>query len=72
MYVILIALLNIMAAKIIAEAIRSTLGPRGMDKMIVDSLGDITITNDGAVILDEIGNTRQSIRLYSHKRKEKG
>jgi thermosome len=45
---------NIMAAKIIAEAIRSTLGPRGMDKMIVDSLGDITITNDGATILDEI------------------
>ncbi len=46
---------NIMAAKIIAEAIRSTLGPRGMDKMLVDSLGDITITNDGAAILDEIG-----------------
>jgi thermosome len=45
---------NIMAAKVIAEAIRSTLGPRGMDKMIVDSLGDITITNDGASILDEI------------------
>jgi thermosome len=45
---------NIMAAKVIAEAIRSTLGPRGMDKMIVDSLGDITITNDGAAILDEI------------------
>ncbi len=45
---------NIMAAKIISEAIRSTLGPRGMDKMIVDSLGDITITNDGAAILDEI------------------
>jgi thermosome len=45
---------NIMAAKIIAEAIRSTLGPRGMDKMIVDSIGDITITNDGAAILDEI------------------
>ena len=43
-----------MAAKVIAEAIRSTLGPRGMDKMIVDSLGDITITNDGATILDEI------------------
>ena len=45
---------NIMAAKVIAEAIRSTLGPRGMDKMLVDSLGDITITNDGASILDEI------------------
>jgi thermosome len=45
---------NIMAAKVIAEAIRSTLGPRGMDKMLVDSLGDITITNDGAAILSEI------------------
>jgi thermosome len=45
---------NILAAKVIAEAIRSTLGPRGMDKMLIDSLGDITITNDGAAILDEI------------------
>ncbi|MFC1488094.1 thermosome subunit beta [Thermoproteota archaeon] len=45
---------NIMAAKIIAESIRSTLGPRGMDKMIVDSMGDIIITNDGATILDDI------------------
>ena len=45
---------NIMAARIIGEAIRTTLGPRGMDKMLIDSLGDITITNDGAAILDEI------------------
>jgi len=45
---------NIMAARIIAEVLRSTLGPRGMDKMLIDSLGDITITNDGATILDEI------------------
>ncbi|MEM1586619.1 MAG: thermosome subunit beta [Candidatus Bathyarchaeia archaeon] len=45
---------NIMAARVIAEAIRTTLGPRGMDKMLVDSLGDITITNDGATILKEI------------------
>ncbi len=45
---------NIMAARVIAEAVRTTLGPRGMDKMLVDSLGDITITNDGATILDEI------------------
>ncbi len=45
---------NIMAAKIIAEAIRSSLGPKGMDKMLVDSLGDVTITNDGRTILDEI------------------
>ena len=45
---------NIMAAKLIAEIIGSSLGPRGMDKMLVDSLGDITITNDGATILKEI------------------
>ena len=45
---------NIMAARVIGEAIKSTLGPRGMDKMLVDSLGDITITNDGAAILKEI------------------
>ena len=43
-----------MAARIIAEVLKSTLGPRGMDKMLIDSLGDITITNDGATILDEI------------------
>ncbi|MBC7114874.1 MAG: TCP-1/cpn60 chaperonin family protein, partial [Archaeoglobi archaeon] len=46
--------MNIMAAKIVAEAVRSTLGPRGMDKMLVDSLGDVVITNDGATILKEI------------------
>jgi len=45
---------NIMAARVIAETVRSTLGPRGMDKMLIDSLGDITITNDGAAILDEM------------------
>jgi thermosome len=45
---------NIMAARIISEVIRSTLGPRGMDKMLVDSLGDVTVSNDGATILDEI------------------
>ncbi len=45
---------NIMAAKIIGEVLRSTLGPRGMDKMLVDSLGDVTVTNDGATILKEI------------------
>jgi thermosome len=43
-----------MAARIVAETIRTTLGPRGMDKMLIDSLGDITITNDGASILKEI------------------
>ena len=45
---------NITAAKLIAEIVRSTLGPRGMDKMLVDTLGDVTITNDGATILKEI------------------
>ncbi|UCD72706.1 MAG: thermosome subunit, partial [Candidatus Bathyarchaeota archaeon] len=45
---------NIMAAMIIAEVVKSTLGPRGMDKMLVSSLGDVTITNDGATILKEI------------------
>jgi thermosome len=45
---------NITAAKAVAEAVRTTLGPKGMDKMIVDSLGDVTITNDGATILDTI------------------
>src|SRR3972149_5502439 len=45
---------NIAAAKLIAEIISTSLGPRGMDKMLVDSLGDITITNDGATILKEI------------------
>ncbi|MEM3652473.1 MAG: TCP-1/cpn60 chaperonin family protein, partial [Nitrososphaerales archaeon] len=45
---------NILAAKLIAEIVRSSLGPRGMDKMLVDSLGDVTITNDGATILKEI------------------
>ena len=45
---------NFMAAQVVAEVLRTTLGPRGMDKMLIDSLGDITITNDGAAILDEI------------------
>jgi len=45
---------NIMAARVIAEVLRTTLGPRGMDKMLIDTLGDITITNDGAAILDEV------------------
>ncbi|MDW0127373.1 MAG: thermosome subunit beta [Nitrososphaeraceae archaeon] len=45
---------NIAAAKLIAEVVKSSLGPRGMDKMLVDGLGDVTITNDGATILKEI------------------
>src|SRR5207302_6583033 len=45
---------NITAAKLIAEIVRTSLGPRGMDKMLVDSMGDVTITNDGATMLKEI------------------
>jgi thermosome len=45
---------NIQAAKLIAEIVKSSIGPRGMDKMLVDSLGDVTITNDGATMLKEI------------------
>lgn len=45
---------NIAAAKAVADAVRTTLGPKGMDKMLVDSLGDVVITNDGATILEEM------------------
>jgi archaeal chaperonin len=45
---------NITSAKLIAELVKNSLGPRGMDKMLVDTLGDVTITNDGATILKEI------------------
>jgi len=45
---------NIMAAKVVAESVRSSLGPKGMDKMLVDGFGDVTITNDGATILKEM------------------
>jgi len=45
---------NILAARTVAEAVKSALGPKGMDKMLVDSLGDVTITSDGRTILDEI------------------
>jgi thermosome len=45
---------NIMAAKVVAETVRSSLGPKGMDKMLVDSFGDVTVTSDGRTILDEM------------------
>ncbi len=45
---------NIMAARIVAEAIKTSLGPKGMDKMLVDSFGDVTITSDGRTVLDEM------------------
>jgi len=46
---------NIAAAKQVAETVRTTLGPKGMDKMIVDSMGDVIVTNDGVTILEEMG-----------------
>ena len=45
---------SIMAARIVAEAVKSALGPKGMDKMLVDSFGDVTITSDGRTVLDEM------------------
>jgi len=45
---------NIMAAKVVAETVKSALGPKGMDKMLVDSFGDVTITSDGRTILDQM------------------
>src|SRR3990172_8509860 len=45
---------NIMAAKVLAETVRSTIGPRGMDKMMVEAMGDIVITNDKATIIKEM------------------
>ncbi|MGQ4891208.1 MAG: thermosome subunit beta [Candidatus Njordarchaeia archaeon] len=54
---------NIAAAKSVAEIVRSTLGPRGLNKMLVDSLGDIIITNDGATILDELDVAHPAAKL---------
>jgi len=54
---------NIMAAKAVAETVRTTLGPKGMDKMIVDTLGDVTITNDGVTILEEMNIEHPSAKM---------
>ncbi len=54
---------NISAARAVSEIVRSTLGPRGMNKMLVDSLGDIVITNDGATILDELDVAHPAAKL---------
>ena len=54
---------NIMAAKLVGETVRTTLGPKGMDKMIVDSLGDVTITNDGVTILEEMNIEHPSAKM---------
>ena len=45
---------NILAAKLVADSVKTTLGPKGMDKMLVDSVGEITVTNDGVTILEKM------------------
>jgi len=54
---------NIMAAKLVAETVRTTLGPKGMDKMLVDSLGDVVVTNDGVTILNEMNIEHPSAKM---------
>jgi len=54
---------NIMAARAISDAVKSTLGPKGMDKMLVDSMGDVVVTNDGATILKEIDVEHPAARM---------
>ncbi|MEA3515447.1 MAG: thermosome subunit beta [Nanoarchaeota archaeon] len=54
---------NISAAQQVAEQVKSTLGPKGMDKMIVDSLGDVTVTNDGVTILEEMSIEHPSAKM---------
>src|SRR4030066_1781364 len=54
---------NIMAAKLVAETVRTTLGPKGMDKMLVDSMGDIIVTNDGVTILEEMHIEHPSAKM---------
>ena len=54
---------NIMAARMVAETVRTTLGPKGMDKMIVDSMGDVTVTNDGVTILEEMQIEHPSAKM---------
>lgn len=55
--------LNITAAKLVAETVRTTLGPKGMDKMLVDSMGEVTITNDGVTILEEMNIEHPSAKM---------
>jgi len=54
---------NIAAAKLVAELVKTSLGPRGLDKMLVDSLGDVTITNDGATILKEMDTQHPAAKM---------
>ena len=55
--------MNITAAKVLAGIVRTTLGPKGMDKMLVNSLGDITVTNDGATIMSEMDIAQPAARM---------
>jgi archaeal chaperonin len=55
--------MNITAAKLVAESVRTTLGPKGMDKMVVDSMGDVTVTNDGVTILEEMNIEHPSAKM---------
>jgi len=55
--------MNIAAAKLVAETVRTTLGPKGMDKMLVDSMGDVTVTNDGVTILQEMNIDHPSAKM---------
>ncbi|MBR9703617.1 thermosome subunit, partial [Candidatus Woesearchaeota archaeon] len=55
--------LNIAAAKLVAETVRTTLGPKGMDKMLVDALGEITVTNDGVTILEQMNIEHPSAKM---------
>jgi len=56
---------NIAAAKLVAETVRTTLGPKGMDKMLVDALGDAIVTNDGATILSEMQIEHPAARMLA-------
>ena len=55
---------NIAAAKAVAQTVRSTLGPKGMDKMIVDAMGDVIVTNDGVTILKEVQIEHPAAKWY--------
>ena len=55
--------MNITAAKVLANIVRTTLGPKGMDKMLVNSLGDVTVTNDGATIMREMEINQPAARM---------
>lgn len=57
---------NIVAAKAVADAVRTSLGPRGMDKMIQSGNGDVTITNDGATILNQMSVIHPTAKMVSY------